>query len=205
MHGNFQTTESLILWLLLSPLSCPRGCRLDALQKAPVVSQPSFLSLELSVTIIVPDSQLHPGHMLRRILVLLNSQFIAREQYSVWRGNISLTNVRGEETSLSQTVSILFVQQEVKRLNVYWGAYMEKCGHVGVGMSLLKDMCHWGWDLKFQNQKPMPYPETRSPPVDQGIKLWATDSAPFLSASLHPTMIMIIIQQPSETVSKPIK
>lgn len=61
-------------------------------------------------------------------------------------------------------------------------------------MWLLEEMCHWVWDLRFQNS-------LISLPVDQNAKLSLQ-----CHACLHTTLLpaMRITDPPSETVSQPL-
>jgi hypothetical protein len=62
----------------------------------------------------------------------------------------------------------------------YW-----RCGLVGVGVTLLEEMCHWGWALRSQMIKPGSMAHSLVP-ADPDIELSATSPVPWLPPCSPP-------------------
>ena len=57
------------------------------------------------------------------------------------------------------------------------------CGLVGVGVVLLEEVCHWGWDLRFQKPRPGPVSLSLLPVL--GCITLTTIPAPCLPIYFH--------------------
>jgi hypothetical protein len=66
-----------------------------------------------------------------------------------------------------------------------------RCGLVGVGVALLKEVCHWGRALRFQNLKPGPV-VVSLPATNPDVELWAPDPVPYLPEFCHASHMMIM-------------
>lgn len=70
---------------------------------------------------------------------------------------------------------------------------IRRCGLVGGIVPFLQKVCHWEWDLKFQNPFPAPLCfSLRLSPTGQDVKLLASAPVPCLSASLRYDQEVIV-------------